>query len=321
MVLSMARPLRISFPGAFYHITSRGNERKAIYKSRSDRLKFLSYLESATARYAAVIHCYCLMGNHYHLLLETPSGNLPQIMRHINGAYTTYFNTKRDRSGHLFQGRYKAILVEKDAYTKELSRYIHLNPVRAGLVDAPDDYEWTSYQAYIGAVPSPEWLTQAFILGYFSPRRATARKQYAAFVNAALGADYDSPLEAAVGGLILGNRAFVEKIRSRYLDNTLEGRDLPELKKLQDRPSASLIDAAVERLANEEPTLVRNLKIYFHHKYSGRSLKELGRRFGIGESAVSQVCRRLNERKAGSAKLDKMMHKIDKNIQPSKVQT
>ena len=125
----MARPLRITYPGAFDHITSCGNERQAIYKSRADRLTFLAYLESATERYGAVIHCYCLVVNHYHLLLETPLGNLPQVMRHINGAYTTYFNIKRDRSGHLFQGRYKAIWVEKDAYARVLSRYIHFNPI------------------------------------------------------------------------------------------------------------------------------------------------------------------------------------------------
>jgi len=123
----MPGPLRIEYPGAFYHVTSRGNERKAIFKSRRDREKFLEYLESASQRYAAIIHIYCLMDNHYHLPIETPSGNLAQIKQHINGAYTTYFNVKRKRSGHLFQGRYRSILVEADAYAKELSRYIHLN--------------------------------------------------------------------------------------------------------------------------------------------------------------------------------------------------
>ena len=135
----MARPLRITYPGAFYHVTSRGNERKDIFKSRRDREKFLEYFESAAKRYDAVIHVFCLMDTHYHLLLKTPSGNLPQIMRHVNGAYTTYFNVKRGRSGHLFQGRYKAILVDIDEYAKELSRYIHLNPVRAKIVNKKYD--------------------------------------------------------------------------------------------------------------------------------------------------------------------------------------
>ena len=141
----MGRPLRIEYSGAWYHVTSRGNERKDVFKSRADREKFLSYLESASVRYGAVIHAFCLMSNHYHLLLETPSGNLSQIMRHINGAYTNYFNAKRKRAGHLFQGRYKAILVEADQYAKELSRYLHPNPVRAGMVDRPEAWEWSSY--------------------------------------------------------------------------------------------------------------------------------------------------------------------------------
>jgi REP-associated tyrosine transposase len=129
----LARPLRIQYPGAFYHITSRGNERKAIFGTDQDRKRFLSYLQSAHERYGAILHVYCLMSNHYHLLLETPRGNLSEILHHLNGAYTTYFNLKMHRSGHLFQGRYRAILVEKDAYCQELSRYIHLNPLRAGI--------------------------------------------------------------------------------------------------------------------------------------------------------------------------------------------
>ena len=146
----MARPLRIQYPGAFYHVTARGNEKKAIFISNRDRVKFLSYLESAHDRYSAIIHVYCLMSNHYHLLVETPRGNLSQILHHINGAYTTYFNIRRERAGHLFQGRYKSILVEKDAYCIQLSRYIHKNPVRAGLVNMPSEYPWSSYPHYIG---------------------------------------------------------------------------------------------------------------------------------------------------------------------------
>ena len=126
----MGRPLRISFPGAFYHVTSRGNERRSIYQTNRDFEKFIGYLESATERYGARIHCFCLMTNHYHLLLETPRGNLQAILHHLNTGYTNYFNTKKKRVGHLFQGRYKAILVEKDHYALELSRYIHLNPVK-----------------------------------------------------------------------------------------------------------------------------------------------------------------------------------------------
>ena len=146
---------------------SRGNEQKDVFKSQKDRERFLSYLESAVLRYGAVIHAYCLMSNHYHLLVETPSGNLSQIMKHINGAYTNYFNIKRKRSGHLFQGRYKAILIEADEYAQELSRYIHLNPVRVGMVSRPEEYQWSSYSDYIGQRKAPDWLKRELIIGYF----------------------------------------------------------------------------------------------------------------------------------------------------------
>ena len=180
----MARPLRITYPGAFYHITSRGNERKEIFKSLADREKFLFYLESATRRYDAMIHVYCLMSNHYHLLLETPSGNLSQILRHVNGAYTTYFNTKRQRSGHLLQGRFKAILVDMDEYSKELSSYIHLNPLRAKMIDKLEQYRWSSYLDYIGTRKPPAWLERNFILGYFGKKPSIAQRNYREFVQA-----------------------------------------------------------------------------------------------------------------------------------------
>ena len=315
----MARPLRISYPGAFYHITSRGNERKAIFKSRADRQKFLAYLESATERYSAVIHCYCLMDNHYHLLLETPSGNLPQIMRHINGAYTTYFNIKRDRSGHLFQGRYKAILVEKDAYAKELSRYIHLNPVRAGIVAKPEAYEWTSYGAYVGAEPSPEWLARGFIMGYFSRQTKAAQKRYKAFVESILGRLGDSPLKNLPGGTILGRPPFVETIRAEHLADKQPGRDLPALKELQAKPQVSHFEAMVDRIVEGDAKLARNLKIYFIRKCSDTPLKAIGERYGLGESGVSQVSRRLDRRKAEDAALEQVMAKIDRAIKKSRV--
>ena len=145
----MGRPLRIEYPGAFYHVTARGNEQREIYKSIADQKRFLGYLASATERYGAAVHVWCLRTNHYHLLMETPEGNLSRIMRHINGAYTNYFNTKRRRAGHLFQGRYKAILVDRDAFALGLSRYIHFNPVRAGMSQRPEGYDWSSYRNYM----------------------------------------------------------------------------------------------------------------------------------------------------------------------------
>ena len=226
----MARPLRISYPGAFYHVTSRGNEQKVIFKSKKDREKFLEYLESALKRYDAVIHAYCLMSNHYHLLLETPSGNLSKIMAHINGAYTTYFNVKRDRFGHLFQGRYKAILIEADEYAMELSRYIHLNPVRAKIVELPEEYEWSSYSYYIGNKKYPEWLRIDFILGYFGKKLSEAQKNYKKFVGEMIDKQYESPLKDVVSSTLLGTQEFINFIKDKYLSGQKEDKDLPALK-------------------------------------------------------------------------------------------
>ena len=178
----MARPLRIEYPGAFYHVTSRGNERKDIFKSNTDREMFLSYLASAQEKYEAVVHAYCLMSNHYHLMIETPQGNLSQIMKYINSSYTNFFNIKRKRTGHLLQGRYKAVLVEADAYAAELSRYIHLNPVRAGMVRSPEEYRWSSYSYYTER-SSPSWLKTGFILGYFGTDPTQSRRDYRNYVN------------------------------------------------------------------------------------------------------------------------------------------
>jgi putative transposase len=145
----MARPLRIEYEGAFYHVTSRGNEQKKIFYSKSDYEKFKHYLKEAQYKYGYLIHCFVLMTNHYHLLIETPKPNLSRVMHYLNSSYTNYINIKRKRSGHLFQGRYKAILIDRDNYLLELSRYVHLNPIRAEMAEKPEDYPYSSYNNYI----------------------------------------------------------------------------------------------------------------------------------------------------------------------------
>ncbi len=146
----MARPLRIEYPGAVYHVTSRGNEKKPIFKDDDDRASFLSILARVNKRYNWLCHAYCLMDNHYHLLLETPEGNLALGMRQLNGVYTQTFNKRHNRAGHLLQGRYKGILVQKDSHLLDVSRYVVLNPVRARMVETPDTWKWSSYRATAG---------------------------------------------------------------------------------------------------------------------------------------------------------------------------
>src|SRR4030067_689107 len=215
-LIRVSRPLRIEYPGAFYHVTSRGNERKMVFQSTRDREKYLSYLESAHQRYGAIIHTYCLMGNHYHLLLETPRGNLSQILHHINGAYTTYFNIKRSLFGHLFQGRFKGILVDKDAYCKELSRYIHLNPVRAGMVKTPLEYPWSSYRYFIGKDKKPEWVTTEFVLGDFGGEGRIGFRRYREYVERGETKELRNPFKSVIASTLLGGKDFINRIRMEY---------------------------------------------------------------------------------------------------------
>jgi REP element-mobilizing transposase RayT len=310
----MGRPLRIEYPGAFYHVTSRGNEKKDVFRSQKDREKFLSYLESATERYGATVHVYCLMSNHYHLLLETPQGNLSQIMRHINGAYTNYFNAKRKRAGHLFQGRYKAILVEKDSHALELSRYIHLNPVRAGMVQMPEEHRWSSYQSYIGKVAQPDWLRSAEQLGYFQGTEQEKRETYRRFVEDAIGEETISPLAGAVGTAILGSHEFIAGIEERHLADKNDNPDIPEIKKVTCRWSVKEIVEAVSSTVKEESRLTRKLCIYMCHRYSGARLKEIGEVFGIGAAGVSQESRRFAAIIREDSDLKKIVNELRKRM-------
>ncbi|HTZ17857.1 MAG TPA: transposase [Dissulfurispiraceae bacterium] len=317
----MARPLRILYPGAFYHVTSRGNEKKDIFKSLRDREKFLEYLSSASERYGAVIHAYCLMSNHFHLLLETPAGNLSQIMRHIIGAYTTYFNIKRQRFGHLFQGRYKALLVEADEYAAELTRYIHLNPVTAGIAGKPDEYKWSSYQSYIGKTTTPEWLKTGFILESFGKNASAARKNYRDFVEKIDTEGYEGPLKCAVGGAILGSPDFIEEITGTYLKEREKDKDIPALKHFSDRPPISdIIDTAKEAIKENEK-LARQAGIYLCHKYSGASLKEIACKFDVGVSAIGEASKLFMKKMEQDASLRKQIDRAVIKIRKWKMES
>ena len=286
--------------------------------SQTDRQKFLSYLESAVFRYGAVVHVWCLMNNHYHLLMETPSGNLSRIMQHINGAYTNYYNVKRKRAGHLFQGRYKAIIVEADEYAKELSRYIHLNPVNAGIVSRPEEYRWSSYREYISLRKAAVWLKTEFVLGYFDRSLADAGLKYRKFVEDLLGQQFEGPLARAVAATILGKEGFVTKIAGRHLEGKQVDRDLPAVRKLLNRPTMDLIIQTVKAVMGKE-RVAEKAGIYFCHTRSGAKLKAIGERFGIGESAVTQASRRFARQFAEDEQLKRMVVEVERMLSLSNV--
>ena len=230
----MARPLRIEYDGALYHVTSRGNEKKPIFWNEEDREIFLYILKEVNGRYNWLCHAYCLMNNHYHMVIETPDGNLSKGMRQLNGVYTQNFNRRHHRAGHIFQGRYKAILIQKDSHLLEVCRYVVLNPVRAKMIKSPEDSRWSSYRATAGLEKPYSCLTTEWILGQFSSKMGLARQIYKEFVKAGIG---EEPIWSKLKGqIVLGEDNFVEKFVS-YLKRHKDIREIPRSQRYIHRPS------------------------------------------------------------------------------------
>ena len=318
----MARSLRIEYPGAFYHVTSRGIERRSIFHSDTDRKRFLSYLVSAHERYGALVHGYCLMDNHYHLLLETPLGNLSKILHHINGAYTTYFNIRHNRVGPLFQGRYKAILVERDAYGQELSRYIHLNPVRAGVVARPEDYPWSSYRYYVMDQILPEWLSADVILGYLGTSTMEAKAGYRRFVEEIISVPLDNPLRYVVASTFLGSGGFIQSIKERYLDKeVLDLRNIPALRQIVSKPTLEEVKNAVELAIGGNVSYYKSVCMYLSQYYAGAMLNEIGQYYEMKGSAVSQSNRRFKDKLQKNKPLQKIVEDVADRLKTLNVET
>jgi len=245
----MARPLRLELAGGLYHVTSRGDRREDIYFGEADRLAWLEILGQVCNRFNWVCHAWCQMTNHYHVVVETVEGNLALGMRQLNGVYTQTINRTHRRVGHVFQGRYKGILVEKDSYLLELARYVVLNPVRAGMVREAAAWPWSSYHAMIGVDAAPPWLQTDWILGQFSPQRGRAIKRYIDFVQA--GVKLPSLWENLRGQVFLGGDAFIKRMQKRS-DKAAIG----EIPRAQRRPLAkplshyrALVDAKQSMVA------------------------------------------------------------------------
>ncbi len=205
----MSRPLRLEFEGAFWHVTSRGNERKDIFREDRDRLLFLSLLAAAVKRFRWRLHEYCLMTNHYHLVIETPFRTLAKGMHWLNSEYARIFNKRYERVGHLFQGRYKGILVDEQNYLDEVRRYTVLNPVRAGMVADPSEYRWSSYRAHAGLELIPEWLYSEWLFDLHT-ERPKCHEMYRDYVTAKIGST-ESIWEKLVGQIYLGSAEWIEK--------------------------------------------------------------------------------------------------------------
>lgn len=273
----MARPLRIEFAGAVYHVTSRGDRQEAIFVTDSDRIAFLEILGQVVENYNWLIHAYCLMDNHYHLLIETPDGNLSKGMRQLNGIYTQTHNRKNHRVGHVFQGRYKAILVQKESYLLELARYIVLNPVRARMVHKAGDWPWSNYSGTAGLREAPVWQHTDWLLSAFGRRLSSARKKYLQFV--AEGRNQPSPWESLRNQVFLGSEAFVDRIRLR-ID---QDRDLSEIPKSQRRAKPRSLEYYSQTAVSRDQSIIAA------YASGGYSMKQIGEFHGLHYSRVSRI--------------------------------
>ena len=275
----MTRPLRLSFPGAVYHVTSRGNARHDIVADDRDRSQWLSLLAHVVDRYGWLCHAYCLMDNHYHLVIETPKPNLSIGMRQLNGRYTQAYNRRHEQVGHVFQGRFTAILVEKDAHLLELCRYVVLNPVRAKIVSHPRLWMWSSYRATVGETKAPGWLTRDWILSQFGQRGGPAQARYRTFV--AEGRGGPAPWEQLTGQIYLGSEKFV----AQHQPNRVI-RDIPRRQTQAQRPS---LETLCERKGDLEKTIHQAYRQY------GYRLADIADHLGVHAATVSRRLKRAEQ--------------------------
>ncbi|WP_035382677.1 transposase [Ferriphaselus sp. R-1] len=272
----MARPLRIELAGGLYHVTSRGDRREDIFLDEADRLAWLELFGQVCRRFNWVCHAWCLMDNHFHIVVETVEGNLAQGMRQLNGVYTQTFNRTHGRVGHVFQGRYKAVMVEKDSYLLELARYVVLNPLRACMVKEVAAWPWSSYAAMTGTQPAPAWLQTDWILGQFSSQRPRAIIQYIDFVRAGVG--LASVWEQLEGQIYLGSEAFIKRMQ-QIADTATIG----EIPRAQRRPPAKPLTHYQDKHRDAKAAMVA---AYATGDYT---MQEIADHFGVHYATVSRA--------------------------------
>lgn len=324
----MARPLRIQYPGAVYHVTCRGNERKDIFRDDADRKKMLQILSQSIKIYNVKLYSYVLMKNHFHLLLETTLGNLGEFMRHFNITYTGYFNRRHGRVGHLYQGRYKSILVDRAAYLTILSRYIHLNPVRTkAMAKGPlqdkltylAGYPWSSLPGYVSGRKKEPFIDYAMVLQEYGGETDRARDAYMETIRAgaAMGLEIKDKI---LGQSIIGRDEFIEWVKERFIDREKHD-EIPSLKEIRLYRSKEAMLKVIESETGKgideikkEKGLLRQIAMDMLYRIGGLRGKEIGRMMGVGYTAVSQERKRLREKVQMDKKLLMLMKKIEQKL-------
>ncbi|MBL8326721.1 MAG: transposase [Rubrivivax sp.] len=296
----MSRPLRIEFPGAIYHVTSRGDRREPIYRDDADRRSHLDVLAAAMDRFDAQLLAYCLMGNHFHLVLHTRAPNLSRLMRHANGVYTQQFNRRHGLVGHLFQGRFKAILVDRDAYLLALCRYVERNPVAAGIAAEPAQWAWSSCRAHAGLEATPPWLDTDGLHGYLlgSPvttarQRQQACRRYAALVSQADKADAGFWQDGLRGQIYLGDESFAERMQAQVETGLRQHKQIPRVQRLPQRCWADWLAAC----DGDRP-----LALARAYREGGLTMTQLAQDTGLSVSHISRLVRAGEQRVAGEGK-------------------
>jgi REP element-mobilizing transposase RayT len=304
-ILYMSRPLRIEYPGAYYHVMNRGRHKDKIFLHDNDYLYFISLLQVSTKLFRVGIVAYCLLSNHYHLLIHTPEGNLSRCMRHIGSVYTQWFNRKYSSDGQLFRGRYKSILIDEEKYLLSLVRYIHHNPLKAGVIETPEGHLWNSHHGYVSDSAKWNWLYKEPIYAYFHSDPHIRIREYLQYLTQKDTEEIDRVYSQKKLPAILGSESFIKTIKQRYTDEKTHN-EVPESKLLM--PSARLIiDVVCTEYGIDEDHLLqsrrgitnepRNVAVYLIRHLRGENLNSLAMMFQISKySTASSICTRLEER-------------------------
>lgn len=276
----MSRPVRIEFPGAHYHVSSKGTNEQAVFLDDEDRAVFLNVLEGVVTRFEWRVHSYVLMTNHYHLVVEVPDANLSKGMRQLNGVYTQHFNRRHGHDGSLFQGRFRSIVFEQNSYLLPLCRHVVLNPVRVGQTRSANSYRWSSHRAMAGVVNSPDFLCTEAVLGTFGKRRSDSQRKYRDFVKEGIGCE--SPLTERSNQVLLGSPAFIAELQPVLNGEKLAKRGPKKAKRR--RSLAALFKNIDNKTRAERNELIRRAHIDYNY-----TLMDIGEHLGIHYTTVSKV--------------------------------
>jgi len=325
----MSRPLRIALSDGVYHVTNRGVERREVVRDDADRAKWLELLDRVATRRRWRIFAWALLDNHFHLFLRTPEPDLSEGMHDLQSGYASWFNRRHERRGPLFQSRFAAVLVERAAHDWHLSRYIHLNPVRAGIVREPREARWSSCRYYFDSRGAPRWLAWEELLEQHGRTLRAARRAYGEFLAEGVALPPESPMRDVVAGTLLGSPPFVARMRA-WLADRLPDHEVPAARQLRPSVDMDAISAAVCGAFGVSPEALaergrwgndpRAAAIYLSQKLTGLPLGAIGARFGgVRAAAVSRIASRFRERLSRERGLAKKVERCERALEESKL--